>query len=233
MVGKKAFRLVPVGLNHLCRWGSITAFWWHQVTEGPDAGKLALLDFGLVAEVPRADREAMVSATIHLGNRDWDALITDFIALGFLPVGSDRRRIIPVMDKVLSPYLRGGGARSFNFQVRCSDTSSCADIGCVVLHDPAATGLLAAFLVAVSYCLHCMHISPCVEACQLSVCLCVRAQMLSQDLLQATLEIPFSVPPYMSLLARAVATLEGIALTGDPNYQMVAQACHLTALPSK
>lgn len=29
-----------------------------------------------------------------------------------------------------------------------------------------------------------------------------------QDLLAATLEIPFSVPPYMSLLARSVATLE-------------------------
>jgi predicted unusual protein kinase regulating ubiquinone biosynthesis (AarF/ABC1/UbiB family) len=42
-------------------------------------------------------------------------------------------------------------------------------------------------------------------------------------LLRTTLEIPFSVPPYMSLLARSVATLEGIALLGDPNYQMVAQ----------
>ncbi len=40
-----------------------------------------------------------------------------------------------------------------------------------------------------------------------------------------TMEIPFSVPPYMSLLARSVATLEGIALMGDPDYQMVAQAC--------
>lgn len=28
----------------------------------------------------------------------------------------------------------------------------------------------------------------------------------------------------MSLLARSVATLEGIALAGDPDYQMVAQA---------
>ena len=46
---------------------------------------------------------------------------------------------------------------------------------------------------------------------------------MSQDLLRTTLEIPFSVPPYMSLLARSVATLEGIALLGDPNYQMVAQ----------
>jgi predicted unusual protein kinase regulating ubiquinone biosynthesis (AarF/ABC1/UbiB family) len=37
-----------------------------QVTEGPDTGKLALLDFGLVAEIPPQDRAAMVSATIHL-----------------------------------------------------------------------------------------------------------------------------------------------------------------------
>ena len=92
-----------------------------QVTEGPNAGKLALLDFGLVAEVPAADREAMVSATIHLGNRDWNALIDDFIALGFLPPASDRGRIIPVMDTVLSPYLRGGGAKAFNFQVSSAD----------------------------------------------------------------------------------------------------------------
>ena len=88
-----------------------------KVTEGEHAGKLCLLDFGLVAEVPPADREAMVSATIHLANRDWPALIDDFVALEFLPAGCDRGVIIPVMDRVLSPYLRGGGAKSFNFQV--------------------------------------------------------------------------------------------------------------------
>ena len=49
--------------------------------------------------------------------------------------------------------------------------------------------------------------------------------MMSQDLLRASLEIPFSVPPYMALLARSVVTLEGIALTGDPGYQVVAQVC--------
>ena len=95
-------------------------------------GKLALLDFGLVAEVPAADREAMVSATIHLGNRDWNALIDDFIALGFLPAGSDRGRIIPVMDTVLSPYLRGGGAKAFNFQVSAASLTVLMDAS--VLH---------------------------------------------------------------------------------------------------
>ena len=88
-----------------------------KVTEGEHAGKLCLLDFGLVAEVPPVDREAMVSATIHLANRDWPALIDDFVALEFLPADCDRGVIIPVMDRVLSPYLRGGGAKSFNFQV--------------------------------------------------------------------------------------------------------------------
>jgi len=89
-----------------------------KVTEGEHAGKLCLLDFGLVAEVPPADREAMVSATIHLANRDWPALIDDFVALEFLPANCDRGVIIPVMERVLGPYLRGGGAKSFNFQVR-------------------------------------------------------------------------------------------------------------------
>ena len=70
-----------------------------QVTEGPHTGKLALLDFGLVAQIPESDREAMVSATIHLANRDWNGLISDFIDLQFLPASSDRGLIIPVMDK--------------------------------------------------------------------------------------------------------------------------------------
>lgn len=41
----------------------------------------------------------MVSATIHLANRDWNGLISDFIDLQFLPASSDRGLIIPVMDK--------------------------------------------------------------------------------------------------------------------------------------
>ena len=94
-----------------------------KVTSGPDAGKLCLLDFGLVAEVPEPDREAMVSATIHLANRDWASLVDDFVALDFLPADCDRGVIIPVMDRVLSPYLAGGGAKAFNFQVSYREIS--------------------------------------------------------------------------------------------------------------
>lgn len=38
-----------------------------KITEGEDAGKLCLLDFGLVAQVPKQDREIIVSAVVHLG----------------------------------------------------------------------------------------------------------------------------------------------------------------------
>jgi predicted unusual protein kinase regulating ubiquinone biosynthesis (AarF/ABC1/UbiB family) len=128
-------------------------------------GMLAILDWGLTATIDSPDeRAAMVSAVIHLSNRDWSALVGDFEALGFLPENCDRGQVVPVMERVLGPYLRGGGAKSLDFS------------------------------------------------------------SLSSDLLAATLEIPFSIPPYMSLLARSVATLEGIALVGDPDYKMVAQA---------
>ncbi|KAJ9519587.1 hypothetical protein QJQ45_000673 [Haematococcus lacustris] len=87
-VGQAAFltQLLEIGMFH----GDPHPGNLLKVTEGPDSGKLALLDFGLVAEIPPADREAMVSATIHLANRDWDALTSDFISLGFLPDGCDR-----------------------------------------------------------------------------------------------------------------------------------------------
>ena len=39
------------------------------------------------------------------------------------------------------------------------------------------------------------------------------------------MEIPFSVPPYAALLGRSVASLEGIALLGDPDYQVRALTC--------
>jgi len=38
---------------------------------------------------------------------------------------------------------------------------------------------------------------------------------MTQDALTVLNDIPFSIPPYFALLARAIVTLEGIALTGD------------------
>ena len=37
-------------------------------------------------------------------------------------------------------------------------------------------------------------------------------------------DIPFSIPPYFALLARAIVTLEGRALSADPNYGLILEA---------
>lgn len=138
-----------------------------KITDGPDKGKLCLLDFGLVAEVPQEDRDIIVAAVVHLGTQNWEGLIDDFRVLGFLAESTDRGALVPILERVVGPYLKGGGAGAYkdaNFQA------------------------------------------------------------LTQDLLKINLEVPFSIPPYVSLLARSVATLEGIALQGDPGYQLVSQA---------
>ncbi|CBN75294.1 Predicted unusual protein kinase (ISS) [Ectocarpus siliculosus] len=49
-------------------------------------------------------------------------------------------------------------------------------------------------------------------------------QSLARDLARATLEIPFNIPPYFALIARALGILEGVALTGDPDYRIVMEA---------
>lgn len=49
-------------------------------------------------------------------------------------------------------------------------------------------------------------------------------QQMTQDALTVMNDIPFSIPPYFALLGRAIVTLEGIALTGNPNYGLILEA---------
>lgn len=46
-------------------------------------------------------------------------------------------------------------------------------------------------------------------------------QALVRDLGAATVDIPFSLPPYVATLGRAMLLLEGVALRSDPSYKMV------------
>ena len=47
---------------------------------------------------------------------------------------------------------------------------------------------------------------------------------MTSDFVTVMNEIPFSIPPYFALLGRAVATLEGIALIGNPSYRIVMES---------
>jgi predicted unusual protein kinase regulating ubiquinone biosynthesis (AarF/ABC1/UbiB family) len=81
-------------------------------------GKIALIDFGLVASLEQEDMDLIVSAVIHLANKDYTALVDDFISLGILPGDCDRAKVIPLMDKALSPYVKGGGAKKYEEELK-------------------------------------------------------------------------------------------------------------------
>lgn len=53
-------------------------------------------------------RQALVRATLHLVNREYEALADDIVALGFLPQGSDRSQVVPALTGVFQQALSGG-----------------------------------------------------------------------------------------------------------------------------
>ena len=76
------------------------------LNEPRGAARIALIDFGLVASVKQEDMDTMVSALIHLANRDYTSLVDDFISLNILPTDCDREKVVPLMDKALTPYVK-------------------------------------------------------------------------------------------------------------------------------
>jgi len=129
----------------------------------PD-GRLAILDFGLMAEIDNEIKYGMIEAISHLIHRDYEAIVYDFVTLEFIPPGTDLSPILPVLSKVFDQALEGGGAKAINFQE------------------------------------------------------------LAADLAQITFDYPFRIPPYFALIIRAIGVLEGIALTGDPDFAIVDEA---------
>lgn len=89
----------------------------------PD-GRLCVIDFGLMAEIEKEEMDAMVSAIVHLANRDWPRVVEDFIALKFLPSNVDTSQVERVLGAILSQALEGGGANSINFQSLSDELAS-------------------------------------------------------------------------------------------------------------
>lgn len=144
-------------------------------------GKLALIDFGLVAQVEQEDMDGIISSIVHLANKDYAALVDDFIALKILPADTNRVKVVPLMDKALTPYVKGGGAKRYEQELKS-------------MYGFEETGAVGGF------------------------------QQMTQDMLTVLNDIPFSIPPYFALIARAVVTLEGLALQSDPDYGLVLEA---------
>merc|ERR1711871_1033616 len=150
---------------------------------GGKHAQLALLDFGLVARITKEDQDKMVSAIIHLANKDYPSLCTDFVRLEILGDDLDTGVVVPLMDKALTPYVKGGGAQKYKEEVMKTYGM-----------DGSITGSTGGFAA------------------------------MTSDALTVLQDIPFSIPPYFALLGRAIVTLEGVALTGDPNYGIIMES---------
>merc|ERR1711994_153982 len=61
-------------------------------------GKLALIDFGLMADIPLQDTRT--KTVVHLMQGDVPGLVEDAIDLGFLPADVDRTSLVPTLQKV-------------------------------------------------------------------------------------------------------------------------------------
>lgn len=146
---------------------------------------IALIDCGLMASIDSLDRDNMISAVIHLANKDYASLVDDFMRLNILPPDSDRATIIPLMDKALSPYVKGGGAKKYEEEL-------------LKLYGMEADGSVGSKVGGF--------------------------QAMTQDALTVLNDVPFSIPPYFAILGRAIVTLEGIALTGNPDYGIIMES---------
>jgi predicted unusual protein kinase regulating ubiquinone biosynthesis (AarF/ABC1/UbiB family) len=149
-----------------------------------DGAELALIDCGLMASISGQDRDYFINAVIHLANKDYASLVDDFMKLQILPPDSDRAAIIPLMDKALSPYVKGGGAKKYEQELK----------KLYGMQDGSIESTVGGF------------------------------QAMTQDALTVLNDIPFSIPPYFAILGRAIVTLEGVALTGNPDYGIIMEA---------
>lgn len=153
-------------------------------TPTPEGAKIALIDCGLMATIDPKDRDYMISAVIHLANKNYAALVDDFINLNILPKNSNRATIIPLMDKALTPYVKGGGAKKYEEELK----------KLYGMEDGSMSSQVGGF------------------------------QAMTQDALTVLQDVPFSIPAYFAILGRAIVTLEGVALKGNPNYGIIMES---------
>lgn len=79
----------------------------------PD-GKLAYLDFGMMGEIKQDLREALIEASVHLVNREFDALAEDFVHLGLLPPDQNTPTVATALTGVFQQAI-SQGVRNISF----------------------------------------------------------------------------------------------------------------------
>ena len=80
----------------------------------PD-GRLAYLDFGMMSRIKPYQRYGLIEAVVHLVNRDFDSLATDYVKLDFLTPDTNLEPIIPALANVFGNAL-GASVAELNFK---------------------------------------------------------------------------------------------------------------------
>jgi len=170
-------KLIPVGVECFLIQLLETGFFHADPHPGnllvtPD-GKLALIDFGLMADVPIQDTKTMTKTIVHLMQGDVPGLVEDAVELGFLPEDVDKSSLTTVLQKVF-------------------------DSAQLAVTDQVKSGLTYKAIQG------------------------RRKQFwaVSFDLNKIFYLYPFLVPDYFALITRAMIVLEGIAVTGDPDFDL-------------
>merc|ERR1711923_31170 len=174
-------RLIPVGVECFLIQLLDTGFFHADPHPGnllvTNEGKLAIIDFGLMADVPIQDTRTMTKTIVHLMQGDVPGLVEDAIELGFLPADVDKTSLTPTLQAVFDSAQLAVTAEVKNG-----------------LTYKAIQGRRKQFM-AVSF-----------------------------DLNKIFYLYPFLVPDYFALITRAMVVLEGIAVIGDPNFDLFKSA---------
>ena len=80
----------------------------------PD-GRMAFIDFGMMDQLDQNTKETLVTALVHLINKDYVDLAKDFVKLGFLTPETDIWPIVPAIETVLGDAI-GENVGNFNFK---------------------------------------------------------------------------------------------------------------------
>ena len=78
-------------------------------------GKLAYLDFGMMSEVKPYQRYGLIEAIVHMVNRDFEGLASDYVKLEFLTPDTDLRPIVPALAGIFNNAL-GASVAELNFK---------------------------------------------------------------------------------------------------------------------
>lgn len=176
----------------------------------PD-GRICILDYGLVTEVPPNLRVALLEYMAHLSMKDWRALGDDFVTLQFVTEDSVNPNEIPgLMDSVgalMEVLMAGGGAVNL-------DPTKTRELVDMVGLDPSELeegGFMEGFASVLD---NLANPSQVAGDDAKSKERARKIQMLSE-------QVKFRLPPYFVLILRAFSVIEGIALKVDPKYSII------------